>query len=293
MRYPDLDLDALRSFVAIAETGGFTAAGELLGRSQAAMSLKIKKLEETLGRRVFERTSRSLSLTRDGEMLLGYARRLLELNDEAVRRFAEPEASGEIRLGVVEYFVPRHLPGVLARFARIHPRVHIDVKVGMSHSLIEALDAGQLDLVIAKRDDGETRGRVIWREDIDWVCAPDFRIDDAAPLPFCAMPPPCVFRTRGFEALKRMGRSWRVVYTSESGMSVLAAARAGLGIMVTSGGTLTPDLRRLGPAEGFPPLGEIEHAVFGEGGAQADIKAALVGFIEDSLQGLAAGRQAA
>jgi DNA-binding transcriptional LysR family regulator len=293
MRYPDLDLDALRSFVAIADTGGFTAAGELLGRTQAAMSLKIKKLEETLGRRVFARTSRSLKLTRDGEMLLGYARRLLELNDEAVRRFAEPEASGEIRLGVVEYFVPAHLPGVLARFARIYPRVHIDVKVGMSSSLTDALDAGQLDLVIAKRDDGETRGRVIWRESMEWVASPDFPIDAGAPLPFCALPPPCVFRARGLAALKATGRSWRVVYTSESGMSVLAAARAGLGIAVTGMSTIGAGLRRLGAAEGFPPLGEIEHAVFGEGGVQADIKAALVGFIEDSLQGLAAGRQAA
>lgn len=293
MRYPDFDLDSLRSFVAVAEAGGFTAAGERLGRTQAAISIRIKKLEEMLGRRVFERTSRSLHLTRDGEMLLGYARRLLELNDEAVRRFTEPEASGEIRLGVVEYFVPRHLPGVLARFARIYPRVHIDVKVGMSSSLTEALDAGQLDLVIAKRDDGETRGRVIWRESMDWVCAPDLPLEDAAPLPLCTMPPPCVFRARGFAALKRIGRSWRVVYTSESGMSVLAAARAGLGIMVTSGSTITPDLRRLGPGDGFPPLGEIEHAVFGEGGNHAEIKATLVHFIEDSLQALAGGRQAA
>src|SRR3546814_7694653 len=93
MRYPDLDLDALRAFIAIADTGGFTAAGETLGRTQAAMSIKIKKLEEMLGRRIFERTSRSLKLTRDGEMLLGSARRLLELTDEAVRRFTEPWAT--------------------------------------------------------------------------------------------------------------------------------------------------------------------------------------------------------
>src|SRR3546814_14838899 len=107
MRYPDLDLDALRAFIARADTGGFTAAGETLGRTQAAMSIKIKKLEEMLGRRIFERTSRSLKLTRDGEMLLGYARRLRELNDEAVRRFTDPVANGASRLGVAEYFVPR------------------------------------------------------------------------------------------------------------------------------------------------------------------------------------------
>lgn len=293
MRYPDLDLDSLRSFVAVADSGGFTAAGGLLGRSQAAISLKIKKLEETLGRRVFERTSRSLQLTRDGEMLLGYARRLLDLNDEAVRRFTEPDAAGEIRLGVVEYFVPHHLPSVLSHFARVYPRVHIDVKVGMSSSVIEALDAGQLDLVIAKRDADETRGRVIWREAMQWICAPDFLIDAEGPLPFCALPPPCIFRSRGLDALKTVGRAWRVAYTSESGMGVLAAARAGLGVAVMGEANVTPDLRRLQPEDGFPALGMVEHAVFGEGGSRADLKAALVGFIEDSLRGLASTRQAA
>lgn len=293
MRYPDLDLDTLRSFVAVADSGGFTAAGALLGRTQAAISLKIKKLEETLGRRVFERTSRSLQLTRDGEMLLGYARRLLDLNDEALRRFTEPDAAGEIRLGVVEYFVPRHLPAVLSRFARVYPRVHIDVKVGMSSSLVEQMDAGQLDLVIAKRDEDETRGRVIYRDEMHWVCAPDFRPEEHETLPFCALPPPCIFRTRGLDTLKKIGRSWRVVYTSESGMGVLAAARAGLGIAVLGESCVTPDLRRLTLEEGFPPLGVVEHAVFGEGGSRSDSKAALVGFIEDSLRALATTRQAA
>lgn len=293
MRYPDLDLDALRSFIAVADSGGFTAAGSQLGRSQAAISIKIKKLEDTLGRRVFDRTSRSLQLTRDGEMLLGYARRMLDLNDETLRRFAEPDAAGEIRLGVVEYFVPDHLPTVLSRFARIYPRVHIDVTVGMSSSVIEQLDAGQLDLVIAKRDEAETRGRVIWREAMQWICAPDFQPDDHATLPFCALPPPCIFRSRGLDVLKQAGRAWRVVYTSESGMGVLAAARAGLGIAVMGESSVTPDLRRLQPEDGFPALGLVEHAVFGEGGNRSDSKAALVGFIEDSLRALAGTRQAA
>lgn len=293
MRYPDLDLDALRSFAAVADAGGFTAAGELLGRSQAAISIKIKKLEETLGRRVFERTSRSLSLTRDGEMLLGYARRLLELNDETVRRFAEPAAAGEIRLGVVEYLVPEHLPAVLSRFARVYPRVHIDVKVGMSSSVIGAFDDGQLDLVIAKRDEGETRGRVLWQESMQWICAPDFQIDRTMPVPFCALPPPCIFRSRAMDVLKAGNRAWRIVYTSESGMGVLAAARAGLGIAVMGEGSVTPDLRRLQPEDGFPALGIVEHAVFGEGGNNREIKTALVGFIEESLRALAGTRQAA
>ncbi|XKH34001.1 LysR family transcriptional regulator [Azospirillum doebereinerae] len=201
MTLPDLDIDALRAFVTVAEAGGFTAAAERLGRTQSAISVKIKKLEDTLGRRLFERTSRSLSVTHDGELLLGYARRLLELNDETVRRFAEPAAEGELRLGVAEYFLSDHLPRVLTQFAKIYPRLHIDVRVGLCGDLVGGLDSGELDLVISRRDPGETRGRGIWREPMRWVAAPTLELAPDAPLPFCALPAPCVFRNRGLAAL--------------------------------------------------------------------------------------------
>jgi DNA-binding transcriptional LysR family regulator len=121
MRYPDLEIDLLRAFVAVAETGGFTAASDIVGRSQSAVSQKIIRLEELLGHRLFERTSRSLRLTRDGEQLLMTARRMLELNDIAVRSMLEPAAVGALRLGISEDFVPRQLPGLLARFRRLRP----------------------------------------------------------------------------------------------------------------------------------------------------------------------------
>jgi DNA-binding transcriptional LysR family regulator len=282
MRFADLDMDGLRALAAVADAGGFTAAGDRLGRTQSAISIRIKRLEGALGRRLFERNSRSLALTRDGELLLAYARRILELNDETVRRFAEPDAAGDIRLGAAEYFVPHHLPAVLRRFAAAYPRVQIEVKVGMSSSLIEQLDAGALDLVIAKRDDGAPRGRVIRREPLRWVAAAGF--DRAAdPLPVCALPPPCVFRARGLAALKAAGRAWRLVYTSESVMGVVAAVQAGLGLAVTGESIVTAGLHLLSPADGFPPLGEIEIALFGETARQSPAVASLVSFIEDSL----------
>jgi DNA-binding transcriptional LysR family regulator len=293
MSLPDLDIDALRAFTAIVDAGGFTAAAGRVGRTQSAVSVKIKRLEARLGRQLFERTSRSLALTRDGELLLGYARRLLELNDETVQRFADPGAEGEIRLGIAEYFVPQHLPGVLSRFARVFPRVHIEVRVGMSSGLIEAFDRHELDLVIAKRDDGVTRGRVIHRERLVWLRAPGLELPPGEPLPLCALPPPCVFRSRALEALKARGQGWRVLYTSESVMGVIAAARAGLGVAVTVESALPEDVERLTPAMGFPDLGEVELVVFGEGTGRREVKATLVGFIEDSLRRLPAPRQAA
>src|SRR5262245_1332018 len=149
-RTPNLDIDLLRSFAAIADTGSFTAAGELVARSQSAVSVQVKRLEELVGQRVFERTSRSLALTPAGNTLLGYARRILELNDESVRRIAEPPVVGEIRMGITEYFVPHELPQILARFAAAYPGVYLEVTMGLSRDLRGALARGELDAVIAR-----------------------------------------------------------------------------------------------------------------------------------------------
>ncbi|MCG5242436.1 LysR substrate-binding domain-containing protein [Azospirillum doebereinerae] len=290
MTLPDLDIDALRAFVTVAEAGGFTAAAERLGRTQSAISVKIKKLEDTLGRRLFERTSRSLSVTHDGELLLGYARRLLELNDETVRRFAEPAAEGELRLGVAEYFLSDHLPRVLTQFAKIYPRLHIDVRVGLCGDLVGGLDSGELDLVISRRDPGETRGRGIWREPMRWVAAPTLELAPDAPLPFCALPAPCVFRNRGLAALGEIGRPWRVVYTSASVMGVQAAVRAGLGVAVLSESSVPDGARRLGAEDGLPDLGEVEMAIFGETPRNRRLAEPLVGFILESLSAMRPAR---
>src|SRR6478736_6167491 len=150
MHATNLDIDLLRSFAAVADTGSFTAAGELVARSQSAISIQIKRLEETVGQKVFERTSRSLALTPAGETLLGYARRILELNDESVRRIAEPPVAGTISLGITEYFVPTELPRILARFAAAYPGVRLEVRMGISRELRESMTAGGLDSVIVR-----------------------------------------------------------------------------------------------------------------------------------------------
>jgi DNA-binding transcriptional LysR family regulator len=283
MGYTDLDMDLLRAFVTVVDTGGFTAAGAKLGRTQAAMSIRIKRLEELLERRVFDRGSRLPSLTSDGELLLSYARQILKLNDETVQRFTEPDTEGELRLGVAEYFVPQHLPGILSRFAQTHPRVHIQVKVGLNDSLFEAQQRGELDGVIALCSSVGPGGRLLRRERLLWVCARDFRIDAAAPLPICTLPPPCVFRSRGLAALEGLGRSWRVLYTSESIIGITAAVRAGLGVAVLPESCMTEGLRSLSVADGYPELEEIELMLFGESPERGHLMAPLLRFIEESL----------
>lgn len=291
MRYTDLDLEGLRAFIAIAETGGFTAAGSLLGRSQSAMSIKIRKLEEILGRQVFIRTSRSLALTRDGELLLTYARRLLALNDETVQRLTQNEASGSLRLGVAEYVVPEYLPDLLARFREVYPAVDVEVRVGGSAALVAALDKGEIDLVIAKRDDGETRGEVLRREALVWACSRGFDIDAADILPLCVLPAPCIFRSRAIEALKARDRAWRVVYTSDSVNGVVAAVRASLGISAIAESSLSPELRLLTGEDGFPDLEDVELTVFGLERGKTALKKELISFFQERLETLDAGRR--
>src|SRR5215510_2972409 len=162
MHAANLDIDLLRSFAAVADTGSFTAAGELVARTQSAVSVQVKRLEEIVGRRVFERTSRSLALTPAGETLLSYARRILELNDESVRRIAEPPVAGLIRLGITEYFVPNELPAILARFAAAYPSVHLEVRMGLSRELREEMVAERLDAVLVRLAPHE-RAKAIWR----------------------------------------------------------------------------------------------------------------------------------
>src|SRR5512144_1043719 len=145
MKAANLDIDVLRSFTAVADSGSFTAGADLVARTQSAISVQIKRLEETLGHRVFERTSRSLALTPAGETLLSYARRILDLNDESVRRIAEPPMTGLIRLGITEYFVPTELPRILGRFAAVYPGVQLEVRMGLSRDLRGAMTAGDLD----------------------------------------------------------------------------------------------------------------------------------------------------
>src|SRR5690349_2173725 len=150
-RTANLDIDLLRSFAAVADTGSFTSAADLVARSQSAVSVQIRKLEDIVGKRILERTSRSLELTPAGATLLDYARRILALNDETVRRIAEPPMAGVIRLGITEYFVPTALPRLLARFAAAYPGVQLEVRMGLSAELRELLGAGALDAAIVRR----------------------------------------------------------------------------------------------------------------------------------------------
>jgi DNA-binding transcriptional LysR family regulator len=283
MWMPDLEIDLLRAFVAVAETGSFTSAAEVIGRSQSAVSQKLLRLEEVLGEKVFDRTSRALSLTRKGERLLVHARRMLELNDGVIREFRQPKATGSLRLGVSEDFIPAELPKLLARFSRLYPNVHIELMTGLSCDLLAAYDANALDAVIAKKDNSVNRGRVIWREQLVWMAADDYEPDFSKPARLVLLRPPCAYREVMIASLDALRREWTAACTASSLMGVQAAVAGGLGATVLGKSFVQSGLKVLKAPEFWPALPMTEITVIGEDSKVGDLVRPLIEYLTESL----------
>ena len=245
-----IDTLLLKSFVAIAETGSFSQAAEMVGRTQSAVSLQIKKLEESLGCTLFERSSRQVVLTEQGEIFLGYARRMIELHWEAYSRLNEPDVKGQINLGTPEDFATHYLPKILASFARQHPHVQLNVRCDLTLNLMTGFRKGEFDIVLVKRDPEKVKGGTkVWREPLIWAAAEHYKLKEDIPL--VLSPQPCIYRARALAALDRMRKSWHIAYTSPSLAGTIAAVKAGLGITVLPA-TMVP--QGLSPLKGAPKL---------------------------------------
>lgn len=254
-----LDLDSLRAFLAIVETSSFSRAADTVGRTQAAISLQLARLERSLGKTlILRRQGRVLGLTEDGRQLLPYARRLVDLNDVTVRAVAQPGATGRVRLGVPADFMDASFPELLRSFQHAHGGVELEVCSDVSDRLRERLRQGLLDLAFFKRFPGQGEGAVISRQLLIWVggsCAVPPIADGL--LPLILFPDGCLFRAQALSALEAAGRGWRVAYTGPSLECVRAAVRSGLGISALPVGAAIRDLVDL-ESEGLPRLGDIE-----------------------------------
>jgi len=258
----NLDLDLVRTFVAIAGTGNFTRAAETMRRQQSTISLQVQRLESALGQKLIERTPRSVRLTSEGETFLGYARRLLDLNDEVVSRINEPRMQGIVRLGTPEDFATRHLPDVLARFTQAYPAVALEVTCDLTLNLLERFRKGAFDLTLIKRERAAAKpgGIRVWREPLVWVTSKrDFWSLEGA-LPLVVSPTPCVYRKRATEALDKARRAWRIAYTCGSLAGSLAAVKAGLGITVLPKDMVPPGLHVI-DGRPLPDLKDTEIAL--------------------------------
>jgi DNA-binding transcriptional LysR family regulator len=257
-----LELELLRTFVAVAESGGFRKAAERLHLTQSAVSQQVRRLEQAAGRQLFQRTTRTVALTSDGELLLDDARRLLQMEQAARLRLTGPRLSGMVRLGANEEVADGGLPAALGQFARSNPDVRLEVRIGLSAELLDRMDHGELDLVVAKRTPGGRRGRLLWREPMVWAAAASFDVRARPDLPLALYQERSVTREAALAALRRAELGWHVTYTSPSLSGVRAAALAGLALAPLPQSALGPGLRALGEAEGLPVLPEIAFALF-------------------------------
>lgn len=282
---PPFDLDLLRTFVTIVDSGGVTRAAERLGRTQSTISLQVKRLEDGLGRRLFQREGRSFDMTAEGEQLLTYARRLLGLAGEACAALMEPEVGGTVRLGTPEDFATTHLPDVLFRFARAHPQVALEVRCDFTANLLDGFTQGDFDLVLCKREPlGTGDGVRVWREPLVWATSPRLLLTPGQPVPLVLAPTPDLYRRRALEALDRAGLPWRVAYTSPSLAGIQAAVSAGLGVTILSRDMLTAGFQLVDPSVGLPGLSDMEIALYRRPGAPSKAVDLLADHIVRSLE---------
>ncbi|HEY1246376.1 MAG TPA: LysR substrate-binding domain-containing protein [Hyphomicrobiaceae bacterium] len=257
-----LDLDLLRSFVSVVDTGGFTSAGERVHRTQSTVSQQIRRLEESLGFPLLHRNGKRATPTEQGERLVSYARRLLALAQEARDVVGRPGSEGVVRLGIPEDFAAYRLTELLSDFARSRPGLRLDVRSGMSVNSRRALDRGDLDIALFKRDAGEGGGIAAWPERLHWITSRrhpiDFRRD---PLPLVMNEHGCLYRARMIHALEAAGRAWHMAYTSPNLSGIQAAVSAGIGVSILPEVAILPEHRVLRRNDGFPPITNTEVAL--------------------------------
>lgn len=254
---PALDAELLRSFVLIAEGHSFTEAAVRVGRTQSAVSMQMRRLEEMLGQKVFLRgKGGATELTAHGQFLLSRARQILSLNDEVMSAFRAPQITGTVRLGTPDDYALTHLPPILKRFAETHPAVQVDVQCMPSNELVSRLRNDELDLTLVSQGNEPRNWPSVslWRGPLTWITSVRHAPHRQDPLPLALAHDACAWRAAALAALDKAGRRYRVAYLSGTQVGTHAAVLAGLAVTVCAISTLPEGLRRMRPDEGLPPL---------------------------------------
>ena len=249
-----LDLAVLRTLLAAVESGSFVAAARRVGRSESAVSLQLKRLEEQIGEPVFVRNGKQMTLTAAGARLVEYARRLLDLNDEALSAAAQNAIEGTVRLGVPHDIAETWLPAVIAGFRRSHPSATLKIIEGRSAVLLSQLADHQIDLAVVF---SATRpANVVWSANLPmvWIGRNNFSLKKNEPLQLAAFDPPCFFREAAIASLKRADIDWSIGYASSTLSDLWSAVNLGLGVTVRTPVGLPVGLATLDSQCGLPDL---------------------------------------
>ncbi len=267
----DLEIDLLRSFVAVAAHRNFTHAAQSIGRTQSAVSLQIKRLEDIVEKRLFERSRQSVSITSVGEALLVYANRILAANDAALSHLKRPEAEGLVRFGAPDDYATFLIPPILSALRKENPRLQFEVTCDNASDLLPMLDQGQLDVVIATHRPEAVAGQIARYEPLHWVASPDFMDDPDAPLSLVLFPTGCVCRDIALDALQRIDRSWRVAYSTRSLGLMEKAILDSSSVSVMEASVIPPGLKIIDGQVGLPPLSEVVISIHQSNACEAHV----------------------
>jgi DNA-binding transcriptional LysR family regulator len=276
------DTELLKSFIAVAESGGFTRAAARLHSTQSTVSAQIQRLESEAGHPLFARSTRSVRLTAAGETLLGYARTILRLNEDARVQLSGARHAGRLRVGAAEDFAG-WLPRILRTFSRQYPEVRIEVEIGIGMSLFTMLESKALDLAIGGVCAEQWGGRKLWQEPLVWAFAADVEVPD--PLPLAFFPEPCPYREAALRGLASTQRRWQIACTSSSLAGVRAIATAGIAVTPLPSHAITPGLRILGKKDKLPSLPQVDYVLETN---PADTRQVVAAFSDHCLRSLAA-----
>lgn len=272
--------DLLRSFLVAADTGSFTRAATLVHRTQAAVSMQMKKLEADLECVLFKREGRGVTLTAEGEMLYRYSAKLLELHDEALFAVSAPKLNGIVRLGAPDDYAMKHLPGILREFSVNQPQVQVDVFCDDTPHLTEMLNNGQLDLVITT-DNMKTEYSAPL--ELTWMLPERMEPAGMEVLPLALFHPVCCYRNNALKALEKAGRKYRIAYGSPSLAGLLAAVQGGLAIAAVTKDTTAKGCRHACPSDELPKIKSVYIDLRFHPGKRSEISTALGRFIAKGL----------
>lgn len=279
----NLDFFTINCFIAVVETSSFTKAAQRVCRSQSAVSQQMNNLEDKLGKKLLER-GKIISTTHDGDIFLSYAKKIHKLNLELFDRFMEPEMAGKISFGLPEDFASVFLSDVLASFALTHPKISLDVECDLTLNLVESFKNKRLDLALVKlnQDSDFSSATEVWSENLEWVGKSDSSImEDNDTIPLVVSPQPCVYREAAIKALETSNIKWRVVFSSHSFTSLLAAVRAGIGITILPKNMKPKDLKFVQKRHKLPVLEETKISLLREANASATVNAFAQFVIEE------------
>ncbi len=281
-----LDIDQLRTFIAIIDNGSFTRAAGEVNKTQSAVSMQMRRLEERLNRVLFEKDGRVNRLTGDGEKLLAYARRMVRLNNETLAAFDEEALAGSVRLGTPDDYADRYMPDIIARFAKSNPNVELSIDSEPSRDLVDKLSRNEIDIALVTHSPKVWQSQVVRTEPLLWVTSLAHSVHTETPLPLAVGLRSCDWRQLGCSALDSVGRSYSILFNSSSSTVVASAVLAGLAVSLLPESALRPGMRILTASDGFPELPSAEIGIIRKPGVQSALMDAITDHIAASLDNM-------